>query len=523
MKLKNILYIILLLGALGLFSCVEDKGSYEHLPVNEITVSGLEKSYSVLAGITELEINPIVEGTIFGKDDSNYEYTWYVCESKIGTSEHKHTVIGNEKKLKTTVTLNPGTYKLYLIVKDLITDMEWIISDMSLTVTTSLARGFYVLGEDVDGGVAMDFLSMPVGEDTTIIRNIFNNTENLKGPHNLIFTGNINNPGRSVNLWLVTDDGSYLVESSIQEKTVFEIDKTYKENFMFPSMLVKHPVKVLEQFPHQAVGGSNIDANNRGIISEDGIFAVSLYSGEIYPSPINRYSQTDVKLFRPYPMAFCNPHQMLGNIVFYDMDSNAFVYLKNTSTKICAPLLDKPGDVFMWKQDKRTIVFGENNPAKCFALMKSTENDEDYFIYEFTQTKYTATKTAQYELKASELKGFSNASFFSFPPEYPVMIYAAGNTLYQYNYVSKQCREVQTFEGEITYSAFEWASRGELDIAVCTFNPSAEQNERGTIYKFIMDQSLEITPVMYGSNKDKEFVFHTPLKIKKLEYRNCAR
>lgn len=43
--------------------------------------------------------------------------------------------------------MNPGSYSLYLIIKDNSTGMEWIISDMTLQVSTSLTTGFYVMGE----------------------------------------------------------------------------------------------------------------------------------------------------------------------------------------------------------------------------------------------------------------------------------------------------------------------------------------------------------------------------------------
>lgn len=80
MKLNHILYPAMFGCLFSLYSCVEDKGSYDHLPVNEITVTGTEKTYSVLAGITELTIEPTITGSILGEDDSQYEYTWYACK-----------------------------------------------------------------------------------------------------------------------------------------------------------------------------------------------------------------------------------------------------------------------------------------------------------------------------------------------------------------------------------------------------------------------------------------------------------
>lgn len=523
MKLTHILYPAMFGCLLSLYSCVEDKGSYDHLPVNEITVTGTEKTYSVLAGITELTIEPTITGTILGDDNSQYEYTWYACQKDLGSDQHTHTVLGNEKNLKTTVVLNPGSYNLYLIIKDNSTGMEWIISDMTLQVSTSLTTGFYVLGEKEDGVIGIDFLSMPnsVG-DTTMIHDIFTNSEQLKEPKDLLYTGYIANPSTPVNLWLITETGSYKLENSIQEKTIFDVDPTYNEAFTFPSQLIKHPVKVLDQFPHQGIYGRAYDTSNRGFITEDGVFASSIISGEIFASPINRYDASTTKLFKPYPLGFCNPYGRMSAVVFYDMDSECFVYLKNMYTKYCSKLTETAG-AFSWQQTNRTIVYGENNPISSFALMKSTENNTDYYIYQMTINYSTVSKTNAYSFTTAEATDIDKATFYSFSYEYPIMIYTAGNKLYQFNYETKVCNVVKAYSGEITYASFEWQSRGDLDIVVCTYDPAAEADKRGTIYKYNMGQDLNIEPIMTGVALDKEFVYYTPLKIKKIEYRNSSR
>lgn len=523
MKLTHILYPAMFGCLFSLYSCVEDKGSYDHLPVNEITVTGTETTYSVLAGITELAIEPEVTGSILGKDDSQYEYTWYACKKALGSDDHTHTELGHEKNLKTTVILNPESYYLYLLIYDHSTDMEWVISGMTLQVSTSLTTGFYVLGEKEDGVIGMDFLSMPSSEgDTTMIHDIFINSEKLKGAKDLMYTGYLANPNIPVNLWLITETGSYKLENSIQEKTVFDIDPSYNESFTFPSQLIQHPVKVLDQFPHQGIYGKAYDTSNRGFVTEDGIFAASIISGEIFPSPINRYDQANTKLFKPYPLGFCNPNSRMTAVVFYDMDAECFVYLKNMYTKICTKLTETPG-AFPWEQNKRTIVFGENNPVNSYALMKSTENNTDYFIYQMTISGSSVTKNDAFSFTTANATDIDKATYYSFSVEYPILIYAAGNNLYQYNYESKVCKVVKTHPGEITYADFDWRSRGELDIVVCTYDEAAEADKKGTIYKYTMGQDLNIVPIMTGPKLDTEFVYNTPLKVKKIEYRSSSR
>lgn len=123
-------------------------------------------------------------------------------------------------------------------------------------------------------------------------------------------------------------------------KTIFDIDPSYNEGFTFPSQLIKHPVKVADQFPHQGIYGKAYDTSNRGFITEDGVFANSIISGEIFASPINRYESSSTKLFKPYPLGFCNPYGRMSAVVFYDMDAECFVYLKNMYTKVCAKMTE---------------------------------------------------------------------------------------------------------------------------------------------------------------------------------------
>ena len=140
MKFKY--YILSLSACLGLVSCVKDEGSLVGVPVNEITISGLESSYAVVVGQTVLDIQPDVRGSLAGTDDSKYEYKWYVCETDVVGENHVHTYLTNTKNLNQTIDgLAPGSYKLYFTICDKSTDVEWQAS-ASLSVETELMRGF---------------------------------------------------------------------------------------------------------------------------------------------------------------------------------------------------------------------------------------------------------------------------------------------------------------------------------------------------------------------------------------------
>ena len=72
--MKHIIYLLL---SIVLFtSCFDDKGNYDYIDINEVTISGFEAStYTVISYIDTLRINPDVKGTLSSKDE-DFEYSW---------------------------------------------------------------------------------------------------------------------------------------------------------------------------------------------------------------------------------------------------------------------------------------------------------------------------------------------------------------------------------------------------------------------------------------------------------------
>ncbi len=535
---------IALLGSLMAFSaCVDDEGSYEYRDINEVTVEGIQDSnnpYSVMASTGLLEIRPTITGTILGEDDSQYEYTWYACQSEVGTDNHTHTVLGHEKDLVTTVELAPGTYDLYLLINDNSTGQEWIISDMELSVTTPMATGFYVFGDNPDGTVGMDFLSMPSngGGDTAIVKNIFINSQQIRGAENLYYRGYTTRPGAIIDLWAVTESGSYKIECSIQEQSTFDIDTSYEEDLMFFSTMMEHPVKVLDAFPHQISNGSAwYNPNYRGYVTEDAIVGGGFVSGaEAYQNPVNRYSATSTEFFTPYKNIFYPAEgNSIGGYLTYDMDNDRFVTLNGNymflTTSYCRQLTDGPSDAFPWNQSGRTLVYGTNSGYYSYAIMKDTDNDTNFHLYEmYVNSYYSPTKVNAYSFTTAEAPEFDMASHYAItysPGDYTIILYAVGNELHQLNYATGQHTLVRTFDGEITFLEYNWKLPGteaypNSRFLICTYNEAAEPEERGTIYEYTMDQTLQLTPVMSGPELNIPFEYHTSLKVAKLEYRNSS-
>ncbi len=519
--MKSRYYISAIAGlALAISSCVEDEGSYKMLPVNEVNVSGLESSYPVTAGVTQLQIEPAIEGTLSGTDDSQYEYSWYACDPELGADIHEHTVLGTEKNLNTIVHLDPGTYSLYFIVTDKSTGLEWVFQS-TLNVQTALSKGFYVFGDKDDGTVGIDFLSMLEGEDSVIVKDIFVNEQGIKGAEDMIFSGSSYSPNGQ-NLWAVTNTGTYKITSLISESSLFYVDPDYNEDLcFFPTLNVQRPLKIVDQFPHQLSGGG-MAGRNRGYITEDAVFVGSFTMGESYGNPVNRYDATSTTLFKPYKTAFYKNAYSNDAIMFYDTDAGCFSIIRGvyggwTYEEKCDKLTDKTDNPFPWNQTDRTIVYGENSSGYSHALMKDLIQSGRYYIYEM-DVEYSPSKIACYQLNADNAPGLDEAAYYACFSRQPVMLYSVGTKLYGINYRFESNRAVmlKDFGSEITHLAFDAVSRGrDTDLVICTY----DNTNKGTIYKYEINDNPntngEISPI-------EKCEWKTDLKVKKLEYRNCT-
>ena len=59
-----------------LLACNEDQGNYDYRAINDVTISGIEETYTVINKADKLEISPVIT-TSMG-DDSKLTYEWKV-------------------------------------------------------------------------------------------------------------------------------------------------------------------------------------------------------------------------------------------------------------------------------------------------------------------------------------------------------------------------------------------------------------------------------------------------------------
>lgn len=140
--MKKILISLLYIFTITFQSCFEDKGNYDYAQLGEITIEGIEGSYTVTSMIDVLKINPIVTSTMEGEED-DYEYMWGIHTVGTGSSNDVDT-ISRDKNLNELITADPSIYRLVFCVKN--TKYNLIkYKSVDFNVVTSYSDGWYIL------------------------------------------------------------------------------------------------------------------------------------------------------------------------------------------------------------------------------------------------------------------------------------------------------------------------------------------------------------------------------------------
>lgn len=526
-KIKITTLVLTVSCTLCLTSCVEDEGSYDLTEPNEVTISNIEDEYNLLSYVETLEVTPTLEFSDKSTTENDLEYKWFVCSGSATLNEHKHEVISTERNLSYKVDVPPGSYRIYCQIKDKNTGLKFE-KEFTLNAISSFVRGFYLYGDKEDGTVGMDFVSMPEGRDTLLIKDIFTNKQGIKGAKNLVFTGHYNDYSA---LWAITDDSQYALEYSAQLEKVDVIEDKTLDNLLFPSVkTVKRPFHLSNIWPG-TYGPTcvSLSRTTRCIVTDNEVFSASLYVGEGYGDPLNRYEQTTTAdLFKPYPVAFYSAQSTnVSWLVFFDMINHCFVKPAGSSMLAYCKYSSKLDDTespFYLDQTKydpvRQIVYGENgygNSGRSYALMNDANGD--YYVYGFTApstsrsniTKHFATK-----IDLGVATDFAQASHYAFFSMQSVILYSVGSKLYAYDYSRKDCKLISDYGAEITYLAMEHHSTLEpTDFVVATYS----QDQKGTVRKYSIADDVNAIKVTLHESE----VWNTDLKVVKVVWKYSTK
>ena len=219
--MKNIYFFILATILLSV-SCVKDDTVDDFKQLNEVTIGGLENSYTFTL-FEETNIEPSI--TTVDNDDSNLEYRWYMYNIN---HRNEADTLSREKNLRVTMGGIPGIpHTLVFKVIDKETGVFYS-KTMSAQILGELTNGTMFLCEE-DGVVDVNFMKA----DGTIIRSIYSaaNPGESIGPNPLkvfFINPNSSSPLIMKHVYITTEssDGGVIVDPITFKKV-----KSLKDNF----------------------------------------------------------------------------------------------------------------------------------------------------------------------------------------------------------------------------------------------------------------------------------------------------
>lgn len=152
MKINQLIIGILFFGAA--WACTEDKGNYDYISLNDLTISGIESEYMIERDSQLLIPVTITAATEEGFREDRYDYVWYAW--RVNNAATPDT-LSYEKDLNVAISIVPGEYDLRYIVTDKNTEVSYYFRT-ELSVIDSYSKGVMALSS-ADGQSDVTFIN----------------------------------------------------------------------------------------------------------------------------------------------------------------------------------------------------------------------------------------------------------------------------------------------------------------------------------------------------------------------------
>ena len=161
---KIYLFSVWLLCCLN--ACIEDKGNYNYVPLEEVAISGLDDSYRFVLQKSQ-SITPKVITNI---DESNLTYCWRIGPDTLcKTKDFNYTFT----RIPVAVSSNPLTFE----VRDMTTDVRYS-KVMQVSVVSPFYSGWLMLTAQRDGKAALAFQSYE--DEQMLYQDVYQEVNNEK-------------------------------------------------------------------------------------------------------------------------------------------------------------------------------------------------------------------------------------------------------------------------------------------------------------------------------------------------------
>ena len=484
--MKKLLAYVQVLVLPLLLSCSEDDGNYDYHAINDVTISGIEESYTALNGADKLEINPVI--TTAFNDDSRLTYEWKVQRENSPQLNYR-AVVGTEKNLSWEVSL-PSTGDWTLVFR--VTDTESGVVSLAstkLNITTRTGNGILLIGENPEGKSQVDFIS--IAGDTLVMKNVMNEGTGFSNSGKPVNICKVLKSSLLNSMWVMTDEDGWRFDASFNTME----GSSFRENtFVIDDSQITDDYYMVDFYPHTPrTAGFSFSVYGVAVCSNGLLFAGT--TG--FVDPMNIVSgEKEISFAKPYILSNTSPIAF-SSFVYYDEAHERFLQ-GMPSYSLSSSLTDSEGDAFPWNNQEvgRTLQYaqttantdGGSSYGNSYALMRD-KNNGDYYIYKFYA--YSAPVKIDCYHPGKVATDLDKASFHVFSSKRTALYYTIGSKLYglDFNKGNEKVTLLKDFGDEITMMKWDDQIEPSSDyIYLATYNSTTG----GTLVK-----------LKQGTNPDK--------------------
>ena len=454
--------IAIIMGVLlsVVMACTEDKGNYDYLPLNELTLEGMAESYQVEKD-SAFAISMTITGET-GFSEANYDFLWYAWNTL--DEEAIPDTLSYEKNLDMVMSLPIGEYTLRYVVTEKETGVYYA-AEADLSVINSFSKGVVALSR-IEGG----------DSDLTFINSVNTVTKHAYKEANAgVSAGN-------------GPLGIYYLGGTYGTKNVLLISTEEKQMTVEPADFTDY---------RSLAGWFYIEPE--GVVEAMG--AVSLYEyliigGKAYSRVAFPFSNPtgmfDYKIAGEYDLA---PFVLEGSsIFFYDKEKHCFYFYPGWEGMIVATSV---GSAFNAADTGMDMLYGQTFGENMRAVMVDDEGKR-YMIsglqtaeYDLDLSGYQPMINAQRKLEMTQGGAAEAVSFTISSKDPDFLYYAYDNQIVCVSMLNGMELGRTTLDQNIDRIEFNDADNPELlYVAV---SDGSETTDSGSIYFFEMASNGTLT------------------------------
>lgn len=513
--MKKIIYAIAVFMLPFCMACFEDKGNYDYVELDEITIEGIPSTLEVLSYVENITISPKITSASEGEitaDNPNYTFQYklgYKGMGALGENYETWVDVTPESGFNLDIPANysASTYVCWFTITDKRTNVVTSYTfDIIISSTTS--EGWLVLcNEGEEERVRLDMISRLSSTRTEPIYDVAKGLPTLHHATSMGFLPQMANPGDQISVF--SEEGAYMLDAETLEsndlmefnlnKFALDPGETMIKEVHFPASTYNWQVKY-----HFAFSDGNV-------YLED-----ATSGGSAYGFPLNTLTAGSGAEFKVAPyvgFSWVRPWatEYGANALLYDVDNQRFLgFVGSVGFGAEVP---QQLSVIPDPEENRLFSF---STGKDLVYMEGTRRSNGlvYAILEddagnrsicginmggngFIQEMYIENVTAP---------DFSQAKYFAFHSQFPLMFYATDGKVYLYNLGTKTSKELFNVELKASekvtcmkfnlYRNTDYASlvdqseefmNQQYNLIVASYDTSAEGTDGGKVAFYAVD------------------------------------